>query len=216
MAKCHRFCLCNHHIMVLLIQFLGDILNAGRVKGTDDRACESQHILFVDGQPELCTVAEVLKHHLCKVDKSVDGIPVAPAALCLDSGGQVKMIHRDQRLDVVFEAFVNQVVVVFNAFGVDCAGPFGNQAGPGDRKAVGLEAHFRHQFDVLFVVMVLVGSDLKIRGSFGNDLDVLYRRAFAVFEAGALNLVGRGGSTPEKVCRKIAMFFCHVDSSFPC
>ena len=214
MAECHCFCLCDHHIVVLLIQFPGDIFNAGRVKGADNRSGEGQHILFVDGQPEFCTVAEVLEHDLCKVDESVDGITVAPAAFCLDCGGQVKMVHRHQRLDVVFQTFINQVVVVFDTLGVDSACPFGNQPRPGDREAVGLKAHFRHQLDIFFIVVVLVRSNLEIRGTFGDNLDILNRRAFAVLKAGTLYLIGRGGSTPEEVCRKITMFFCHMDSSF--
>ena len=214
MAECHCLSLCDHHIMVLLIQFFGDIFNAGRVKGADYRASQSQHILFIDGHPEFCTVTEVFEHDLCEIDKSIDCITVSPTAFCLNSSGQIKMVHRDQRLNVVFQALIDQVVIVFNTFGIDSTCAFGNQTRPGNRETVGFESHFCHQLDIFLIVVILVRSHLKIRRAFGNHLDILYRRALSVLKAGALNLISGSGSTPEKIFREITMFFCHLDTSF--
>ena len=209
MAEGHGPGLGQHHIVVLLVEFLQHVVDAGGVEGADGGADEGEHVLFVDGEPKLCPVAEIFKHDLREIDKGVGRLGVAPAALFLEGRRQVEVVHRHQRLDAVFEALVDDVVVVLDALGVNSTCPLGDQPRPGDRKAVGLKAHLGHQRDVFLVMVVLVGRDLEIGGALGDLLDVLDRRALAVFEGRALDLVGGRRRAPEEIGGEVFVEFCH-------
>ncbi len=60
MAGDHRFCLCQHHMVILLIQRFLRIGGAGWQR-TNHIALEDHHVLFVDGQPVLNLTTIVLK-----------------------------------------------------------------------------------------------------------------------------------------------------------
>ncbi len=68
MAQGHSLCLGYQHVVILLAGFLSHIGAAFRNRqGTDNRACQRQHILFIDSQPVFYTITEIFKHHLGKV-----------------------------------------------------------------------------------------------------------------------------------------------------
>ena len=198
MAQVHGLGLGEQHVVVHLVDAL--LGTGGRgVDAQHGTGGQRHHVLLVDGQPVLDAVTITLEHELGELHEGIDRGAVGPATLLVKRGGKVEVIHGHQRLDVVLEALVDEVGVVLHAFLVDLAGALGQQARPADGEAIGLEAHLRHQGDVLLVMVILVGGDLKAAGACRRLLDVLYGRALAVGEGGTLNLVCGGGGAPEEL-----------------
>ena len=139
------------------------------------------------------------------------------------------MAHRHERLDAVLGAFVEHLVVKRQArlVGLGLI-TVGEDAAPGDRHAIHLEAHLGVIGDVLFVTMVEVGAEaLGVGGVIGGGerlvdqlisdvaqavdihelleglwvgelLDIGGGRPLAVEVPRTLALVGGGGAAPQE------------------
>ena len=126
MAENHGLCLSQKHRMILLIDFLQGIFTVFRKhQGADHRTNQSQHVLFVDGQPVLYTVTKILEHNLCKIHKPVNGFTVAPGTSFIQSCRHINMEHGNQGFDTIFQTFIDHIVVVLNTKGVNGSGTFG-------------------------------------------------------------------------------------------
>ena len=159
-------------------------------------------VLLVDREPVLNAVAEPLKEDARIALEGVDGLAVGPPAPLVEGERQVKVEHRDDGRDVMGEKFVNERLVERHALLVDLSHAIGDDARPGDREAVRLHAHLRHEGDVLAEAVVVVARDLEIRHTRHRLVEVLHGHALAILVPRALDLVGRGGSTPQEVIRK--------------
>jgi hypothetical protein len=98
------------------------------------------------------------------------------------------------------QQFVNQVAVELDASLVHFTAAARQQAGPGNRKAIALQTHFRHQRYVFAKTMVVVNGDVTGRPLIGGarkvGINIPDRRAFAVGIVTAFNLPGRGRGAP--------------------
>ena len=180
-----------------------------------------QHVDLVEGQPVLDQAAVIVKQDPAVFQERVHHAAVLPAAVLLDQrDGRVKMADGHQRLDAVFMAFLKQTAVEGDAGGVGgVVVAVGQDARPGNGQPVALEAHARHQGDVLFIMVVhvdgLVGGVGVVRIAFqhlqlaAGHLHAVRAKGHHVHAGkpapvhivGALALVGGGGAAPQKSVR---------------
>ena len=119
--------------------------------------------------------------------------------------GQVEMIQGHKGLNSLLDQIVNHLIVEIDALLVDFSVTVGNNAGPGQGKAIGLHSHLLHQVDVFLPMMIKIAGHLAVRllvGTF-EGIVIGYGHTLAVFIPAALDLKSRGGSTPEKIFRKM-------------
>ena len=177
-----------------------------------------QHVDLVEGQPVFDQAAVIVKQHPAVFQERVHHAAVLPAAVLFDQrNGRIKMADGHQRLDAVFMAFLKQTAVEGDAGGVGgVVVAVGQDARPGDGQPVALEAHARHQGNVLFIVVVhvdglvggvimlvvafqhlhLAAGYLQAVGAVGQHINV--GKPAPVRVVGALALVGGGGAAPQK------------------
>lgn len=145
-----------HGLVTAFFAQVGRVQHTGTEYGAE---ILGQHIDLVEGQPVVDAALVPFKQNLGKAQVMVDERPVFPAAV-----GQRKvqrifvMGDGDQRFDAVLFQLIQHLIVKFQAFFVGGGFvPLGEDAGPGDGKAVYLEAHLSKESDVLFVMMVEIG-----------------------------------------------------------
>ena len=138
------------------------------------------------------------------------------------------MADGDQRLDAVLLAAVKNAVVKFQALLVGLAlHASGEDAGPVDGGAEGLEAHLSKEGDILFVVMIeinglvagvqTVGTDAgghPFRAGVGTvGTHIRHAGAFAVHIPCTLELIGSAGTAPQKIITENAHFILPYNSA---
>ena len=176
---------------------------------------------LVEGHEAVHAAPEVLRHHAGVALKGGHDVPVEPAALVLQGAGEVPVIQRDQRADAVGAQLVHQLVVEFEAQGVDCAVAVRDDPGPAYREAVGPDVQRLHQRHVLPGAVVAVAghvAGVAVLDVVAADLVaevVPDAGTLAVGVPGALALEGGAGHAPQKVLRKLyhgfALRMCHCD-----
>src|SRR5699024_6140866 len=182
---------------------------------------------LVEGQPVFHLVLVALKQHLAVLHVQVHQLAAGPAVVFFDQGiGQLVVADGDQRLDAVLFAAVKDAVVEGQALFVGLGLlPGGEDAGPVDGGAEGLEPHLGKQGDVLLVVVVEVdglvagvaGAGLRVHGgAVGVGVAAVGAVvgdavALAVHVPGALELVGGTGAAPQEIVTENAHM---VTSSF--
>lgn len=80
---------------------------------------------FVKGEPVGNLVGVLLKAEGGKVHKGVDGLAVEEVALLKEGQRRVKVMQRDERLNMVLMAFGEEVVVELDASGLISPVPLG-------------------------------------------------------------------------------------------
>ena len=170
---------------------------------------EKVEIGLVEGDEFLDPVAERVDDDLGVVAKPLDRLAIAPGALLLQRLRQVPMEERDHRLDAGGDQIVDQAAVVGEAGRVHLAGALGQDARPGDREAVGVDAELAHQRDVGEILIAVIGVDRDVAGLLLADhrlgdavavgVDVPVGEALAVGLPTALDLVGGARRPPEKI-----------------
>ena len=214
MAQLHDPCLCEHHVMVHLVQLAaaGQHTALGQTDGT---RMQNHGVLLVDGQPILDLIAVFLKQYPTVRLKRIDGRTVEPAALLFQAPRQVKVIHGHDGLDIVFAAGTNDCAVVLDTRSVDFSGTVRQNARPSNRKAVCLESHLGKQRNVFLKAVIMVACDRKIGIACRVLVHINDRRALAVGIPSTLDLIGRGGRAPQEILRKIEQFLIdHKWTSF--
>ena len=170
---------------------------------------------LVEGEPQLDLVVEALEQRVAELLEQRDQLAAGPAVVAAhELVGQLVVGERDQRLDALGQAVVEDLVVegetrlvglLLQARRAD--------AGPVHGGAEHVEAHLGKEVDVLLVVMVkvdglmarveLVGPDVDgdplLLVEHATDAVVNHAVALAVHVPGALELVGRARATPQKV-----------------
>ena len=134
--------------------------------------------------------------------KGPGGVGVQPAALILQCLGQVPVVERHIRLDARRQQRVHKPVVPGKARRVHLAGAGGENARPGDGKAVGLQVHGLHQLHILGPAVVAVAGDVAGIAVFGFSQRMAEGipdgRPTPVLKRAALYLIGCGSRTPNK------------------
>ena len=130
-------------------------------------------------------------------------VPVQPAALVLQSAGQIPMVQRDHGLDAGIQQSIHQMVIEFQSLFVHGPVPVGDDPGPADGEPVSLNAKPLHQGHILRPAVVAVAGPvtgvavLDIAGGVGEI--VPDAPALPVLVPGALALIGSAGHAPEKI-----------------
>src|SRR5690606_4423411 len=110
------------------------------------------------------------------------------------------------RIDAVGQELVGQSLVEVQAGGVDRARALRLHPRPGDGEAVGGQAEVRHQLDVVPVAPIVVDGHIggvAVEDSAGLADELIPNRlAPSVYIDGALDLVGRGGGSPDEPGRE--------------
>ena len=180
------------------------------------------HVDLVEGEPVLHQALVAGEDRGREVLVEVDELAVAPATVFLDEvDGTVEVRDGDERLYAVLLALAEHVLVEGEAglIGLRLVS-VGEDTGPSEAHAEGLEAHLREQRDVLLVAVVEVDAGLRrievpvleiehLADAHTHREAILAVRhhidvgqATAVNVVRALALIGSGGSTPQEVVTK--------------
>lgn len=142
------------------------------------------------------------------VGKSVAGGAVGPAALVLQSLGEIPVEEGAEGLDAGGVKRVDEALVEVEAFGVRRAGAGGKNARPRDGEAEAFNAEALHECDVVFVEVEEVVGDVA-----GLALEGFARRvgegvpdgrSAAVFVDRAFHLIAGGRRAPDEILREAA------------
>ena len=213
----HKLVMQRLKALLLVVRHL-----VGRAFKAPDGACfqDRAHrhgaaVDLVEGQPVLDLILVPLKNSLAVIHIELDEFPAGPAVVFFHQRiGQLVVADGDQRLDAVLLAAVKNAVVKFQALLVGLAlHASGEDAGPVDGGAEGLEAHLRKQSNVLFVVVVEVDGFMTgvqaVRVDVGGHplragvgavgTHIRYAGAFAVHVPGTLELVGCTCTAPQEI-----------------
>ena len=126
-----------------------------------------------------------------------------PAPANGERAGIIPVKERNEGADALFQQRINQPVIKRSSVGVKPPASVGQQAGPGEGKAVAGDAqvgHQRHIFpkQVEVIAGALAGAPVRDpSGHFGKA--VPHGRPLAPFPGRALDLIGGGGHAPEKL-----------------
>jgi hypothetical protein len=153
-------------------------------------------------------VAEALGDDRGVVGEREGRVALRPAAPVLERLRQVPVVEGDGRGDAGLQQTVDQLVVEGQALGVHRAVAVRDDARPGDRQAVGVDAQPAHQGDVLAPAVVVVAGHVAVVAAGGLPRGVREgvpdRRRAAVLRHGPLDLVRRGGRAHRKSCGSAA------------
>ena len=221
----HKLVMQRLKALLLVVRHL-----VGRAFKSPDGACfqDRAHghgaaVDLIEGQPVLDLILVPLKNGLAVVHIELDEFPADPAVVLFHQRiGQLVVADGDQRLDAVLLAAVKDLVIEFKALLVRLrlhAG--GENAGPVDGGAEGLEAHLGEESNVLLVVVVEVdglmagiqpvGADSSCHpfrtGVRAIGAQVRDAGAFAIHVPCALELVGCTGTAPQEIITENAHKF---------
>ena len=174
------------------------------------------HIDLVDGEPVFDLGTEAFKQDGGVTDEMIDHLAALPGAYGFHQmHGRVEMDDGDQGLDPVFFQLIEYAVIEGQSFFI---GLFiiavGEDPGPVDAHTEAFESHFRHQGNVLFVMMIEINTELggiivvRVRliymqipfdrgeSVFTVGNHVIGGKAFAAFIPAAFTLVRGGRAAP--------------------
>ena len=221
---------CLKTLLLVVGHIGGGAFKAFDRAGLEDRAHgHGAAVDLVEGQPVLYLVLVALKDCLAVVHVELDQFPGSPAVVLFhQSIGQLVMADGDQRLDAVLLAAVEHAVVELQTLLIGFRFPaVGEDAGPVDGGAEGLEAHLSKEGDILFVVMIeinglvagvqTVGTDAgghPFRAGVGTvGTHIRHAGAFAVHIPCTLELIGSAGTAPQKIITENAHFILPYNSA---
>ncbi|MPM40152.1 hypothetical protein SDC9_86791 [bioreactor metagenome] len=215
----HRFGMRQKDVMVdLVIEFFF----AGHFRRVLRRhpAHPREDVLFVDCDPIFHFAAVRLEQGHCEFLEVGDDFPAFPAAVFfLQEQRQIPVIDRHHRLDVVFQTQIDQLVVEIQALLVHLIHGGRENPGPGDREAIGFQAHFRHQTDIFLHAMVMVDCNVTVCVFVGGAGDfhkfIPNRWPFAVRIPGAFHLISCRSTAPQEILRKSIFVSLHHNQNTP-
>ena len=192
----------EHHV-VLALEGLGQMRLDATGEGALDVGVGGVGPDLVKGEPVGHLVGVLLKAEGGKVHKGVDGLAVEEVALLKEGKRRVKVMQRDERLNVVLVALGEEIVVELDALGVNLTGAVGEDAAPGDGEANAVDAELLAQLQVDGVLVVEVRSGIGGEAPLGLQKVVPGNLALTVSAGLALYLVGSGGAAKDKVLGKL-------------
>ena len=192
----------EHHV-VLALEGLGQMSFDATGEGALDVGVGGVGPNLVKGEPVGYLVGVLLKAEGGKVHKGIDGLAVEEVALLKESQRRVKVVQRDERLNVVLVALGEEIVVELDTLGVDLAGAVGEDAAPGDREANAVDAKLLAQLQIDGVLVVEVRSGIGGEAPLGLQEVIPGNLALTVSAGLALYLVGSGGAAKDKVLGKL-------------
>ena len=148
-------------------------------------------------------IAQSLGHDFGVLREPISTFPVQPTTFLEDFGGEIPVVQRDPRRDVVREQGVDQSVVEREPFLVDSTSAVGKNPGPGQRQAVGLETNLTHERDVFFEAVVVVtrhsATVTLLHGIRTVAIIIPDTRLPPSLTGGTFDLIRGRGSAPHKI-----------------
>ena len=225
LGTCHEHMVQCLKTLLLVVRHIG----GGAFKATHGAGVQqstqrhSAGVDLIEGEPVLYLVLVSLKDHLAVVRVKLDELPGCPAVVLFhQSIGQLVVADGHQRLNAVLLAAVKDPVVelqtLFVGLGLHAGG---EDTGPVDGGAEGLEAHLGKEGNVLLVVVVevdrLMAGVQPVRADGGGDplghrmgtvgAHIRHAGTLAVHIPCTLELVGGTGAAPQKVIAENAHVF---------
>ena len=192
----------EHHV-VLALEGLGQMSFDAAGEGALDVGVGGVGPDLVKGEPVGHLVGVLLKAEGGKVHKGIDGLAVEEVALLKEGKRRVKVMQRDERLNMVLMALGEEIVVELDALGVDFAGAVGEDAAPGNGEANAVDTELLAQLQVDRVLVVEVRSGIGGETALGFQKVVPGNLALTVSAGLALYLVGSSGAAKDKVLGKL-------------
>ena len=124
--------------MVRHLRGCGGVVHGRRMKA-QQMPKERHHQRLVVRNPMMHAITQPLGHDVRVLSKGVAGVAVHPAARVLQWLGQVPVIERGVGVDLGGQQFIDQPIIKVQTSLVDLAPPGGQNARPGDGKAVGFQ-----------------------------------------------------------------------------
>ena len=163
---------------------------------------------LVERGPFAHAVAVVLEADLCKVQEGVNRRTVQPVAVLEERQRRVEMMQRDERLDALGDALVDELVIVGDALLVHGADAIRDDARPGNGDADAVDAEGLAEAQILLVLMIEVAGRVAVIAAPGAvQILIPGAGAAAILRRRTLDLIGRRGAAEDKALRKI--FRCH-------
>jgi hypothetical protein len=158
---------------------------------------------FVLRQPVIDAIAQALRHDLRVVGEGVSSRARGPAALRLQRRRKIPVIQLRHGRNATRQQCINQALVEIQARLIERTSPIRKHAGPGDGETVGVQAHRRHQVDILLHSGVGSAGNIAVCAlaylPWKRREIVPDRRTSPINTRRALDLVRRCRRTPEKV-----------------
>src|SRR5450631_1059460 len=161
---------------------------------------------LVQGGPGFHAIPETGTDHGGVPRETEGGLAVRPSTCILKGLRQIPVVERGDGLDTASDQPVDQGGVEVDTRLVDRPRPGRNDARPGDRESIGLQAQARHQVEIFLEAMVVIVGDVsgvsvhdQTRGVAERVPD---RRAPAVLVPGALDLVRRRRRAEDELRRE--------------
>jgi hypothetical protein len=175
-----------------------------RGMGAQQIAVDQVVVLLVEGNPGADPVAEAPEQGDGIAGEIGDDAAVFPAAMgILERLRHVPVIKGRDRFDAMRQQGIDQTVIEGQSRLVDGVPAIGQHARPTDREAVGLQAQFGHQGDILAEPVVMI--DGHVAGAALEGAARLLaeripdRGTFPVLVPGSFDLIGGGGGAPEEI-----------------
>src|SRR5579883_3003125 len=161
---------------------------------------------LVMGNPHVNAVSQPPHHGFSIICEGVGRITGEPATAVLQCQGQIPMVERGNRADIPGEQVIDQAVIEIQAAFIDCPRSRRQDAGPGEREAIGVQIKLSHERNVFRHAVVVICCYLAclalIRCTGRRRKVIPDGGSSSIFMGRALYLVSRGSGTPEKVWRE--------------
>ena len=190
-----------------------DVAMTGRVRA-EHEAIVHHDPRLVERHPARNAIVERAKARVRVLGEPVRDVAIEPAAAVVERFGEIPVVERDHRRDVLREERVDEFVVEGDAGGVDLARALWEDASPVDAEAIRREPELGHQVDIGGVAVVVIGGDVArivVDDVAGRVTELLPdARPRTIRERRPFDLIRRRGGAPQKSIGK-AVVATHLD-----
>ena len=162
---------------------------------------------FVEGRPHAHPIAQGVVHVERVLGEAGCRVAVRPPALLLQRLRQIPVVEGEPGQDARIQQLVDETLVEVDTGRVHRAA-VGPHARPRRREAIGVQAHVRHERDVVAVEVVVIAGDVAVVAvdhGVGHPAErVPDRVATTVLAGRTFDLEGRGGGAEQEVRRERA------------
>ena len=156
--RLHRQRMGDKHVMTGL-DGARRIANGRRMQAVNVAVADKDDGL-VKGSPQLHPRTKAGVAQAGVLGEGFGGAACFPAALILQGLRQVPVIEGNHRLNIMRQQFIDQIAIKLHACFINLAAPGGQQARPGDGKAIALQAHLGHQRHVFAKTVIVIDGDI--------------------------------------------------------
>ncbi len=168
---------------------------------------------LIQRHPMRDTVRKCIRHASGIFCKPLRALRIQPASPHLQSLRIVPVKQGNIRLNSGLQQGIHQIAVKSQSFFIDLTGSFRHHARPADGKSKRLDSDLFHQFNVRAISVIKITRNISgiVVNYIGFSvcvlskimcMDIPDRRSLSILLSCALNLIGCGSRTPDKILRK--------------